>query len=615
MRARQVACGLFVVALGGAPSRAHAGGWTQRAGATYAKVWTRSIVGTLAYGNRGARETIRGLPRYQDHQLNLYVEHGLLDSLTLVARSTPVGVAAMSDDVRGTMGAQGVGLRQALLAGDWPLALEASYAWTPPVGSEVLFEDERRTTRSPTALRTVRTQATFSGHQFGGELQVGHAFAEGRWLSMALGMRWFSHPDVTPALVGLVQLGRQWRPELAYEAHLTLYDPLAASIPVTNPLGAGPALPVPPRRPDAAGPEPFPPSSSVSSVPSDVVMRLGLSIRLGEQEVYQAVEAETAVRRRDDAPVRAGQVPFRLQPADPVGVEPVRRDPVAQTQAHHHPFVPDRRGIERRQLLGRVPLRFDRLQPFFRQAQPALHVLPAAERDPRMRARADADIVVIAPVAQIVTRFLARPGVVADLVGGQAPVFHQRLGLVIEGGGQIFVRHREAAQPVVGMERGAGFDGELIERQMPVGEGERLFELGTPVGQRLLRARIDQVERVARKIAGRGLNRPARLIGAVLAAEKPQHVGAQRLHAERDPVHAGPGEGGELAGLDRGRVGLQRNLQIRAGGPGGARRRDHGTHRVRFHQRRRAAAEKPMLEAFAARVSSERNAPVPDLSR
>lgn len=240
--AARVQCAATVLALLSlllTPSAAHAGGWTQPAGATYAKLWTRSIVGTLAYGNRGARETIRGLPRYQDHQLNLYVEHGLLDTLTLVVRSTPGGVAAMDGEVRGYVGARGAGLRQALLRGAWPLALEASYAWTAPVGNEVIFEDERPTTSSPTALRTVRTQPNFSGHQLGGELQLGHAFRGGRWLSLALGMRWFSHPDVTPALVGLVQLGRQWRPELAYEAHLTLYDPLAADIPATNPLGAG----------------------------------------------------------------------------------------------------------------------------------------------------------------------------------------------------------------------------------------------------------------------------------------------------------------------------------------------------------------------------------------
>ncbi len=223
----------------GAPVEARAGGWTQPAGATYAKLWTRSIVGTLAYGHGGARETIRGLPRYQDHQLNLYVEYGLLDTLTLVMRSTPFGVASIGGETQPYVGARGAGLRQALLRGAWPLALEVSYAWTAPYGNEVLFEDERPTTASPTALRVIRTQPTFSGHQLGGELQLGHALPRGRWVSMALGVRWFSHPDVTPALVGLFQLGRQWRPALSYEAHLTLYDPLAADIVVTNPLGAG----------------------------------------------------------------------------------------------------------------------------------------------------------------------------------------------------------------------------------------------------------------------------------------------------------------------------------------------------------------------------------------
>ena len=53
----------------------------------------------------------------------------------------------------------------------------------------------------------------------------------------------------------------------------------------------------------------------------------------------------------------------------------------------------------------------------------------------------------------------------------------------------------------------------------------------------------------------------------MLAAEEAQVAVVERLHAERDPVDAGDAEAPQLPGLDRGRVGLERDLQVGVASP------------------------------------------------
>ncbi len=82
-----------------------------------------------------------------------------------------------------------------------------------------------------------------------------------------------------------------------------------------------------------------------------------------------------------------------------------------------------------------------------------------------------------------------------------------------------------------------------------------------------------------------------RLGDAVAAAEKAKRVGIERLHAERDAVDPGGADIAEATGLDRSRIGLERDLGF--GGEGPALRDPLDQRRDRFgrHQRRRAAAE------------------------
>ena len=63
-----------------------------------------------------------------------------------------------------------------------------------------------------------------------------------------------------------------------------------------------------------------------------------------------------------------------------------------------------------------------------------------------------------------------------------------------------------------------------------------------------------------------------------------------------DPVHAGLAERLQLGPLDAGRIGLQRDLQVRHGCEQPGCVGDEGRDRLRVHQARRAAAEEDGTE-------------------
>ena len=85
-----------------------------------------------------------------------------------------------------------------------------------------------------------------------------------------------------------------------------------------------------------------------------------------------------------------------------------------------------------------------------------------------------------------------------------------------------------------------GLDGERVGGHVRRVEGERVVERAAPVVERLAGAAVDEVEVERREAAAaRAARRPARTLAAVVgAAERGEHVGASRLHAERQPVHA-----------------------------------------------------------------------------
>ena len=209
-----------------------------------------------------------------------------------------------------------------------------------------------------------------------------------------------------------------------------------------------------------------------------------------------------------------------------------------------------------------------------------------------MGAGADAKPLARAPVDEVVPAFFAWPGVVRDLVGEKAGSLEPVLGQLVEIGLEVVVGQRESAGPMEEVEARAGLDGQLIEAEMAARMVERPFELGRPGLDGLAGAGVDQIERETREQPCGEVDRRERLGRRVLAPEEPERPVIERLDAERDPVDPGRPEAGETTRFDRGRVGLERDLEVLGGGEAGDRAFDHrGDGRGR-HQRRRTAAEK-----------------------
>ena len=127
-------------------------------------------------------------------------------------------------------------------------------------------------------------------------------------------------------------------------------------------------------------------------------------------------------------------------------------------------------------------------------------------------------------------------------------------------------------------------------------ERQRAGELGIPGGKRLARPRIDQVEADARKRRLRGRERGEPFVDAVRPAEEHQGFVIERLQPERYAVDPGARDVGKARRLDRGGIGLERDLDIGLGRPISGRRIDDRRDRRGRHQRGRATAEEDRPE-------------------
>ena len=159
--------------------------------------------------------------------------------------------------------------------------------------------------------------------------------------------------------------------------------------------------------------------------------------------------------------------------------------------------------------------------------------------DAAMRAGADAGIILVAPIDEVVVGFGSGACVIGDFVRGQ-PEFGGFLGCgVIQPGGQLFLGQGEFAAAIQCGEFRALFDGELVERQMVRRQGQRLPQFRPPRGFRLLRAGVDEVERDAWEDARTQLDGFNGLASAVLAAEEFQSRLVKTLYTDGDAVDPG----------------------------------------------------------------------------
>ena len=221
-----------------APSRsAAAGGWTQPEGGFYGKLTARLLVGGNAYGPDGQGVPV---PTYRDGQLNLYLEVGVHERVTVVGMLTPFGHASVAGAERASyLGPFVAGARVGLLTeGKLRLAIEGHYGYAPPAlgDQDALWEDTIGVDGAPVRLAY---RPAIETHRVEAQVQVGRAFSireTAAWVTGSLGARFntgFAH-----AITGYAQVGVQpWR--FRFDLHLSLYEPFFGDIEVANVPGVG----------------------------------------------------------------------------------------------------------------------------------------------------------------------------------------------------------------------------------------------------------------------------------------------------------------------------------------------------------------------------------------
>jgi hypothetical protein len=200
------------------PGSARAGAWLQDPGASYLKLWTRSLLGSNVFLASG-QNVPAGAP-YGDHALNFYTEVGLHRRWTLVASGRPVGVAVFRGQTAVYTGELQVGARFGLTQGTWNLALEGHLGGTPPVGGDDL--------NTPVAAPAVTYRPTVSTLQGDLEVQLGRGVGNGGWMTGNVGVRGFSRTGLDPTVYGAVQFGWRFGFGLQFALTVNTWQPLGA---------------------------------------------------------------------------------------------------------------------------------------------------------------------------------------------------------------------------------------------------------------------------------------------------------------------------------------------------------------------------------------------------
>ena len=151
----------------------------------------------------------------------------------------------------------------------------------------------------------------------------------------------------------------------------------------------------------------------------------------------------------------------------------LRIDAFGEPQAHQQKFVGD--FLAREHVVGdeAMPVVLDAGEPSLRALFGRGCMPVAVDIEPAMRARPDAGIFVRAPVDEIVPALGARPRMIGNLIGRQPVRRADLLRRVVKRARGIVVGHFELAGRMQRGERRLRLDGQLIERQMLAGFGNR----------------------------------------------------------------------------------------------------------------------------------------------
>ena len=124
-----------------------------------------------------------------------------------------------------------------------------------------------------------------------------------------------------------------------------------------------------------------------------------------------------------------------------------------------------------------------------------------------VRPGADPGVILVMPIGEVVAALLAGTGVVGDFVGRQARGGGKFASEGEQVGRLVIVERNEIALADHRREAGAGFDRQLIEREVRSAETERLFELCLPLSRCLAGQGVNQVERYPREGVESGVQR------------------------------------------------------------------------------------------------------------
>ena len=142
----------------------------------------------------------------------------------------------------------------------------------------------------------------------------------------------------------------------------------------------------------------------------------------------------------------------------------------------------------------------------------------AQARSSAMCAGADPGVIAIAPVGEIVARFGARVRVIGDFVSGNSGFRGALLGQFEQGRRRVGIERFEGVLCDHRGEAGAGFDRQLIKREMLGAVADGAGKIGVPASHIVARQRVNQVEADAFYGVLRGFECPLSLGGAVRAA-------------------------------------------------------------------------------------------------
>src|ERR1700756_157554 len=173
--------------------------------------------------------------------------------------------------------------------------------------------------------------------------------------------------------------------------------------------------------------------------------------------------------------------------------------------------------VNKRRLFETTPRGLDRSEPPLRKPNLPSGAFRAVAGQPPVGSGADADVVLVAPIGEIVPAFSTRPSMVRYFVSRQPASREVVLSHLVQRRCAFLIGQSNFAQPFLRRESGAGLDRQLIEREMLPSEGQRLVELASPGSDALAGARIDQIERKPRKSVSGVLDRRDRLVSVVSA--------------------------------------------------------------------------------------------------